>query len=324
MMFTQSIQIKNLTLRNRIVMAPYDTGSAENGLPTEKTVEHYRTCAEGLGLVIVEHAHVSKEGMAHTKQLSMADDSVIAPFRCLTDAVHGAGAKVFAQLSHAGARAVGSGLPAIGPSPVSVRGSEPPAEMTHEDIARIIRCFAEAAKRAKSAGFDGVEIHAAHGYLLNQFYSPLVNQRTDAYCVHLFENRIRLHLQVILAVREAVGSDYPVAIRFGGCDYTEGGSRAEEVPKAVKAFEASGADLIDISGGILGFMRPNHTEPGYFKELSLAAKRAVSVPVILTGGVTSVQEMEQLLSEGAADLIGIGRAINRENHWAKAALESIS
>ena len=110
-----------------------------------------------------------------------------------------------------------------------------------------------------------------------------------------------------------------IAIRFGACDYAEGGSRIEDIPEAVRAFEAAGADLIDISGGVTGFMRPGHTEPGYLKDLSIAAKSAVSVPVILTGGVTKAQEMESLLQEGAADLIGVGRALLKDPAWSEKA-----
>ena len=195
--------------------------------------------------------------------------------------------------------------------------------MDSADIARVTDGFAKAAVRAREAGFDGVEIHSAHGYLLNQFYSPLTNQRTDGYCGCSMEGRTRLHCEVLRAVRAAVGSGYPVAIRFGACDFAEGGSTIGEIPEAAKAFEAAGADLIDISGGLSGFMRPGRTEPGYFSDMSIAAKNAVSVPVILTGGVTAGDQLEALLREGAADMIGVGRAMLSDPDWSLKALASL-
>ncbi|MBQ5341248.1 MAG: NADH:flavin oxidoreductase, partial [Oscillospiraceae bacterium] len=213
----------------------------------------------------------------------------------LTDAVHSEGAAVFAQLSHAGAKAKDSGLEAIAPSEETIWPQYSPREMDGNDIQRVIKGFADAAVRAKGSGFDGVEIHGAHGYLLNQFYSPLTNHRADDYSGSTLEGRTRLHCEVIRAVREAVGEDYPVAIRFGACDFMEGGSRISEIPDAARAFEAAGADLIDISGGLNGFNRPGESSPGYFRDLSMAAGSAVSVPVILTGGVTDGKQAEQLL-----------------------------
>ena len=125
-------------------------------------------------------------------------------------------------------------------------------------------------------------------------------------------DRTRLHSEILRAVRAAVGADFLVAIRFGACDFAEGGSRIESIPGAVRAFAAAGADLIDISGGTTGFMRPGHEEPGYLKALCFAAKTAVSVPIILTVGVTKARDMENLLQEGAADLIGVGRALLKD------------
>ena len=321
MLLKQTIKIKSMELRNRIAMAPMDTGRAVDGRPDADMIEHYRERARGTGLVIVEHAHVLPEGMAHARQLSFARDDVVEAYQKLTEAIRGEGACSVAQISHAGARARDTGRPVLGPSAVSVRGGERAEEMTQADIARVVRGFAEAAARVKAAGFDGVEVHAAHGYLLNQFYSPLTNRRTDAYGAQTVESRTRLHREILAAVRAAVGQDFPVAIRFGGCDYAEGGSRIEDIPEAAGLLEAAGADLLDISGGLMGYVRPEHSEPGYFKELSLAARSAVSVPLLLTGGVTTAEDMETLLEEGAAELIGVGRAILKDPAWSLKALK---
>ena len=152
-------------------------------------------------------------------------------------------------------------------------------------------------------------IHAAHGYLLNEFYSPLTNFRDDEYGPDCIENRVRFHLQVIEAVRGAVGPDYPVALRFGGCDYHAGGSTVEDSVRACALFERAGVDLLDISGGMYGYRIPGLEGPGYFREMTAAIKKAVSAPVLLTGGVRTAGEAEQLLAQGAADLIGVGLSL---------------
>lgn len=323
-MLNTKIQINSLTVRNRIVMPPMATGKANQGKPDEQLFAYYAARAEATGLIIVEHEYISLEGMAHGTQLSMADDSVIPSYRKLTQAVHEKGAAVFAQINHAGACARDSGLPALSPSGISVRETDQaPLVMTAEDIRKVKDAFVAAAMRAKAAGFDGVEIHSAHGYLLNQFYSPYTNRRTDEYTGASIEGRTRLHAEILRAVRDAAGKDYPIAIRFGACDYREGGSRIDEIPEAARIFEAAGADLIDISGGLCGYIIKGNSQPGWFSELSIPARNSVSVPVLLTGGITTGQQAEELLRNGAADLIGVGRAMIGEADWSVRALKSL-
>ncbi len=323
-MLKEAIRMNQLVLRNRIVMPPMATGKADHGAPDDNLNAYYAARANGTALIIVEHAYISPEGMAHSTQLSMADDSVVPAYRKLTDAVHERGAAVFAQISHAGAKAKDSGLPAISPSGVSIWDKMPAAkEMTVEDIDHVEECFVSAALRAKAAGFDGVEIHSAHGYLLNQFYSPLTNHRMDAYNGQTLEGRTRLHAEILRAVRASVGDDYTVAIRFGACDYMEGGSRIEEIPEACRIFAKAGADLLDISGGLCSFTVQGRTEPGWFSELSIPAKNSVQIPVLLTGGVITAEEAEKLLQEEAADLIGVGRAMLTDPDWAVKALQEV-
>ena len=175
--------------------------------------------------------------------------------------------------------------------------------------------FAEAALRARKGGYDGVEIHSAHVYLLNQFYSPLINNREDEYGPHSMEDRLRFHKEVLEKVRAAVGPDYPIAVRLGGCDYQEGGSTEADAVEAAKLLCAYGADLIDVSGGMNGYIIAGHDYPGYFKDMSKAIKEAVDVTVMTTGGVTTTEQAEELLSYGAADLIGVGRAIYKDAAW---------
>lgn len=320
-MLQEPILIRQVTLRNRIVMPPMATGKAVRGAPPEELVSYYAARADATGLIITEHAYVSPEGMAHGNQLSMAEDSVIPAYGWLTDAVHAKGAAIFAQISHAGALARDTGTTPISPSGISVwERVTDTLPMSEADIARVKGCFVSAALRAKAAGFDGVEIHSAHGYLLNQFYSPLTNHRTDAYSGGTLEGRTRLHAEILQAVRGAVGEEYPIAIRFGASDYKPGGSNIEEIPAACRIFERAGADLLDISGGLCSYTIPGVSTPGWFSELTLPAKRAGSIPVLLTGGITMGVQAEQLLQEGAADLIGVGRAMLKEPDWAVQAL----
>ena len=323
-MLKDKIKINQLALRNRIVMPPMATGKAVRGVPDDNLISYYAERADATALIIVEHEYVSPEGMAHNTQLSMADDTVIPAYRKLTATVQARGAAIFAQINHAGAVAQDSGLTPISPSGISIRDTGMKSEvMTLEDIDRVKDCFVNAALRAKAAGFDGVEIHSAHGYLLNQFYSPLTNHRIDDYNGQTLAGRTKLHTDILRAVRAAVGSEYPIAIRFGACDYLEGGSSIEDIPEASRHFADAGADLLDISGGLSGFMKKGNSQPGWFAELSRPAKKSVQIPVLITGGINSATEAEQLLEDGAADLIGIGRAMLKDHAWAVKALNEV-
>ena len=174
--------------------------------------------------------------------------------------------------------------------------------------------FASAAVRAIEAGYDGVEIHCAHAYLLNQFYSPMINKRTDKYGGSL-ENRLRFLVETVGAVRQAVGVDVPIAVRLGGADYLPGGSKEEDAVEAAILLEKAGVDFLDISGGMCFFLRPGHLEPGYFSSMTEKIKAKVSIPVLLTGGIKKVEDAERLLTEGKADMIGVGRALMKDARW---------
>lgn len=317
------ITIRTLTLSNRLVMPPMATAKAdENGCVTDAVCSYYRERAKysKIGLIITEHSYIHLQGKAHPGQTSIASDDVIPGLRCLTDTIHQEGVKVFAQLSHAGTAALSevTGQPPVGPSPIyhPKQREELPTEMTRQQIRQVTEWFAQAALRAKEAGFDGVELHSAHGYLLNQFFSPLANQRADEYGPQSVENRTRFHREVFQAVRQAVGGDFPIGLRLGGCDYEAGGSAVEDCVEACRPLEESGVDLLHLTGGMNGFVRPGHREPGYFRDLSVPVKEAVRIPVLLTGGVTTPDQAETLLEEGCADLIGVGRAIYKNAHWA--------
>ena len=320
-MVKEPLQLRNLTLRNRIVMPPMATGRAVDGKPDEDLIAYYKARARGTAVIIVEHEYIMPQGMAHPSQLSMAEDSVIPAYRRLTDAVHEEGAKIIAQLNHAGAKAKCEGCRPAGPSDIAFQDMDVPVPLTREGIRDVLRAFADAALRAKEAGFDGVEIHSAHGYLLNEFYSPVMNRRTDEYAVNTMENRTRIQREAVREVRKAVGEDYTVGLRFGACDFLPGGSEIGDIPEAVRQFNTTDIDFLDVSGGMLGFLRPGRTGAGYLKDLGLAAKSESDVPVIITGGVSRVQDAEDLLQEGAGDLIGVGRALMNDADWSVRALE---
>lgn len=325
----QPITIKNVEIKNRLVLPPMATSKSEDGEVTQNLVDYYDEKSKGgyIGLIITEHSYVSKEGIANKGQVSISSDKDIEGLKRITKNIHENGSKVIAQISHAGSSAIPevTGCELISASPITNTGATGktgiiPREMNKEDIKRVIQSFADAARRAQKAGFDGVEIHSAHAYLLNQFFSPLTNKRTDEYGGSL-ENRIRIHLEIIKEVRRAVGEDYLVALRLGACDYIDGGNTIEDGVAASKAFEKAGIDLLDISGGFCGIVRPNHKEPGYFGELTEAIKREISIPVILTGGITEGEHAEKLLEERKADLIGVGRAILKDSNWTKKVME---
>jgi NADPH2 dehydrogenase len=326
----QALQVRSLALPNRLVMPPMATAKAgSDGAVSQDILDYYKEKSEGgyLSLVIIEHSFIQLAGKASEQQLSIADDSTIAGYKKLADIIHRNGSKGIMQISHAGSSADKkiTGITPVGPSAVSnPRKGSTPCELTTQQIAEIVTAFKNAALRVKEAGFDGVEIHSAHGYLLNQFFSPLTNQRKDEYGGTVL-NRIRIHLEVIAAVRAAVGDDFPILLRLGASDFTPGGTTIEDSLVAAKEFEKAGVDMLDISGGFCGYTIPGgNEEQGYFAPLTAAIKNVVDIPVILTGGVTEVQAAEKLLAEGKADLIGVGRAVLKDSQWAQRAIEILS
>ena len=320
-MLLNAIQIGSLTLKNRLVMPPMATGKTDAGHVTEELISHYRDRARfsDPGLIILEHAFIAPAGRANAGQLSIAGDDCVAGLTKLVQAIHEAGSAVIAQLNHAGSGAEpetpGVNLSASAIASPRKPESGVPREMTRAEILLTEADFVRAALRAVKAGCDGVELHSAHSYLLNQFYSPLTNRRNDEYGPQTVENRLRFHLETVDAVRKAVGPNVPIAVRLGGADYLPGGSSEDDAVEACKMLEAAGVDLIDLSGGMCGYIRRDHSEPGYFSSMSEKIKAAVTVPVLLTGGVKTSADAERLLQEGKTDLIGVGRAIYRDAHW---------
>ncbi len=302
------------------------TGKAlPDGTVSDAMLSYYSEKSRGgcLGLVIVEQSAVTPNGIASAGQLSVASDDLIPSLRKLAETIHANGCPAMLQISHAGAAALTgtTGERPLAPSSVpelyakvGVPSPGPLRVLDQVDIARVILAFGEAARRAKLAGFDGVEIEAAHGYLLSQFFSPLSNRRTDDYGGSL-EGRIRLHLQIIHTVKASVGEHFPVLLRLGAFDFINGGATIEDGVAAAVACAGAGADLIDVSGGLRGYSVPELMGEGYFSAISEKIKLVAPVPVMVTGGIATPQAADQLVAAGKADLIGVGRALLDAPQW---------
>lgn len=319
----------NLKLKNRLVMMPMATAkSNEDGSITKDILDYYDEKSKGgyIGLIIIEHSFVCKQGKASDRQLSISKDSDVEKLKDLANIIHKNGSKAVMQINHAGSAAskAVTGMQTAGPSPVSnpFKSETVPKELSINEINDIVNQYKNAALRVKTAGFDGVEIHGAHGYLLNQFMSPLTNKRADEYGGNLM-GRIKLHLDIIREIRSSLGQGFPILLRLAASDYMEGGITIDDSILAAKEFEKAGLDMLDISGGFCRYSLPGHSEQGYFAPLSKAIKEAVSIPVIVAGGITEFKAAEKILAEGKADLVGAARAILKDSEWAKKAVESL-
>ena len=296
--------------------------ATEDGRVTPKLTETMAALAAGgVGLIVSGHAYVDRIGQASPFQMGIYDDSLIDGLKSMTDAVHKAGGRIVAQLAHAGTFALKK---AIGTAPVVASAFDglaktPRTELTIDDIVNLKAAYVAAARRAKDAGFDGIQLHSAHGYLLSQFLSPWFNRRTDAYGGSV-DNRVRLHVEIIQAVRDAVGADYPMLVKMNCEDFADGGLTVDESITAARQMAAAGLDAVELSGGLLtggklSPSRPNINRPekeAYFQEAARAFKNALAVPLILVGGIRSPAVAERLFEEGAADGFALSRPLIRE------------
>ena len=211
----------------------------------------------------------------------------------------------------------------VAPSITASKNGKADRVLDCHGIQETVALFAKAAERAKAAGFDGVEIHAAHGYLLNQFYSPLNNKRTDEYGGDIF-GRTKIHREIIAAVRETVGNDFPLLVRLGACDYRDGGNTISDALRAAALLEEAGIDILDISGGMNGsILKERENEQGFYSDVTGAVKQKCSLPVILTGGITDIHAADEFIRAGKADFIGVGRAMLLSSKWAEEALKEL-
>lgn len=308
-----AIDIKGLKLNNRLVMAPMATNMATaEGEVTDRHIRHYTTRARGgIGLIIFEHTYVLRNGRLSPSQLGLYDDILIPGLRRLAEAIQSQGAKVAIQLTHAGAKTTSSitGQQSVGPSNIAPPGSsEIPRPLAQAEIQSIVTAFGEAALRTMKAGFNAVELHGAHGFLLGQFLSPYTNRRHDVYGGDLV-GRLKFAIEVIKEVKARLAGNIPVFYRFGADDLLEGGLTSEEGELAVLHLEQAGVDVLDISGG-LGYGGSNHfSEQGYFVPLAQGIKEVVRIPVIGVGNITDAEYADRIVREGKVDLVALGRKL---------------
>jgi 2,4-dienoyl-CoA reductase-like NADH-dependent reductase (Old Yellow Enzyme family) len=327
----ETTMIKSLTLPNRFVRsATWEGLAGDDGSVTPRLIDVVIQLAKGgVGLIISGHAYVDREGQAGSWQLGVYSDKLVPGLTEMVKAVHDCGGKIAMQLAHAGSRAASrlSGLDPIGPSIAEFEGKQVGLEMTKKDIEQIAQAFAAAALRARTADFDAVQIHAAHGYLLSQFLSPYFNKRTDEYGGSI-DNRTRIAVEVLEAIQKTVGPDFPIFIKINSEDFLPEGLSADDMIKASEILEKAGIDGIEMSGGtfLSGKNYPSRQgkpDPGepeaYYEDAAKRYKKKVKTPLMLVGGLRTIETAERLVANGVTDYIAMCRPFIREpgliNRW---------
>lgn len=325
------IKMKNVSLRNRVVLPPMNTNLAEaDGSVSEKFKRYYVERGKGgTALLIVSSAYIDPAAKKRAGALLLHEDRFIPKLKELTDAIHATGAKVLQQLNHNGRLLTSSKelktavtSRSVGPSAIPhLSTGEVPKVLTVEEIKDLIEKFGQAARRAKEAGFDGVELHGTHGYLINQFFSVYSNRRTDEYGGHL-ENRVRFPLEVYHRVRELTGNDFLISYRVNAREFAPIETSLEDVIKLCQRLEKEGVDLLHVSAGnsetpemVLKMIPPGSIPRGCYADFAGAVKAKVRVPVIAVGRINTPEIGEQILREGKADLVATGRALIADPYW---------
>ncbi len=322
-------KIGTLKLKNRLVMPAMVRNYADkSGKVTDRYVEHINRIAYGgTGLLMLEASYISPEGKGFKNELGINSDACILSLKKLVKAAHDHDAAIAIQLYHAGRQTHSS---ITGKKPVSASAipcptmQEKPHALTQKEIAKIVKAYGKAAERAQKAGFDAVEIHGAHGYLIQQFLSPYSNQRTDSYGGS-FENRMRFLLEVYESVQEHVGPTFPVIVRISGEEQVEGGLKIKEMAKVAELLQAAGADALHVSSGNYGDYAEGHLIPpmavkdGINIPLAKAIKKKVKIPVITVAKIRTPELAEKTIKDGLADFIAIGRSLLADPDWPKKA-----
>ena len=327
----ETTTLQNMTLPNRFVRSATWEGRAnDDGSCTHGLIKMMTQLARGgVGLIITGHAYVRKDGQAGPWQLGVYGDQLIQGLTEMTEAVHKENGKIVMQLAHAGCQAPFelTGLEPLGPWGMENQEGSSCREMTQADISKLIEVFARGAVRAKQAGFDGVQIHAAHGYLLSQFLSPFFNKRTDVYGGTI-ENRTRVVLEVIESIRASVGHDFPVLIKINSEDFLDKGLAVDDMLHGAALLEQAGIDAIELSGGTAYSGRripvriakiDTEEKEVFYKAAAKRYKEKITVPLMLVGGIRSYEVAERLVDKGIADYISLCRPLIREpnliNRW---------
>ena len=325
----EASKINGMRLPNRFVRSATWEGMAdEDGACTPRLIDLLTQLAKGgVGLIITSHTYVRPDGKGSPRQLGIYNGDLIQGLRDMTQAIHRYESRVAVELSHAGLL---TNEKLIGQTPLAVSqvdgfGESRGREMAVEDIQKIIEAFAHAAWRAKEAGFDAVQIHAAHGFLMNQFLSPTFNNRTDAYGGTI-EDRARALLEALEKIRAVVGRDFPILIKLNSQDFLDGGLMLEDSVQVGRMLQEAGIDAIELSGGtvVIG----DHCRKGidaeakeaYFRAEAKVFKEKLQLPLMLVGGIRSFHLAKRLVQEGYADYISMSRPFIREpdlvNRWA--------
>jgi 2,4-dienoyl-CoA reductase-like NADH-dependent reductase (Old Yellow Enzyme family) len=316
-----SLTLRGVTLRNRIAMSPMCMYSAgEDGLATDWHLAHLVSRATGgVGLIITEATAVETRGRISQNDLGLWDDAQIAPLSRIVQLCQSQGAAMCSQLAHAGRKAF-SPQRGVGPESPVAPSAVPhdadwvtPHALTLAEVDAVVSAFRAAAQRALAAGFDAVEVHSAHGYLLHEFLSPISNQRTDEYGGSL-ENRARMLLRVVDAVRQVWPEQRPLLVRLSATDWVEGGLTVDDQVQVARWLKAHGVDMVDCSsGGISSFAPP--TGPGYQVPFSEKIRRETSIATMTVGLITTPEIAEEIVRNGRADVVALGRELLRHPYW---------
>ncbi len=325
------VTLRGLTVRNRIWLSPMCQYAIEarDGVPTDWHLVHLGARATGgFGLIVTEAAAVTPDGRISPHDAGFWNDEQAAAWARVVEFVHGQGAAAGVQLAHAGRKAsthspwrgTGSvpvaegGWTAAGPSALAFGDFAVPHAMTGDDIREVVAAFATAARRADRTGFDVVEVHGAHGYLLHQFLSPLANHRTDAYGGP-FENRVRLLLEVVEEIRAVWPAEKPLLVRLSATDWVEGGWTVADTCEVAALLAARGVDLVDVSSGGLDPRQQITLGPGYQVPFARDVRAEAGVATGAVGLVTDPVQAQRVLDDGAADVVLLARAALREPAW---------
>jgi 2,4-dienoyl-CoA reductase-like NADH-dependent reductase (Old Yellow Enzyme family) len=343
-MYLKPKKIGSLEIKNRFIRsATFEGMATEDGYVTDKHLKLYKNLADGgVGLIITGYCFVQESGKAFEKQMSVSSDRYIEGLSRIAEVVHkqGNNCKVALQIAHCGrqSRVLEN---TIAPSALEEKLTRKiPREMTKEEIRETIEAFAQAIRRAKEAGFDAVQLHGAHGYIITQFLSPYINQRTDEYGGSI-ENRTRFLEEIYMRGVQLVGKEFPIFIKMNGVDFVKGGITISESTEVARRLERIGYAAIEVSAGIwevailkkkdLGWKSTflpesrmfvgTMNEPAYNLPHAKEFKKSVDIPVILIGGINSLSLVEQILTSGSADFVSFSRPLIREpdlpNRWLK-------
>ena len=316
-------KIGSLELKNRCIMAPMSAALANpDGTVSDELIAYFVARAKGgMGLIMTEYAFVQPNGRSSDHQISVAEDSMIPGLARLAEAVHENGAKICLQLQHGGRR---SCVESTAPSPIPFdKGHPTPRVLTTTEVYKLVDDFVAGAVRAKKAGYDMVEVHCAHGYLLNDFVSPRANRRVDEFGGSM-EGRARAAVMIIRGIKEACGADYPVSVRLSGEELVTDGNRKRDAAAMAQLFEEAGADLINVSCGVNGVgygIAPAAKETGHNVEAAEEIHRVVDCAVSVAGRINEPEYAGAILRAGKAEFVSFGRALFADPEFANKAME---